>query len=430
MIRPYSSYKDSGIEWIGEIPSDWEIKPLKYCFSFQVGWTPPTGESENFIGDNKWATIADLRQKTIYETEKNISNDAVSRSRIKINPGGTLFYSFKLSVGKVAFAGCEMYTNEAIFSILPNNRDVLEYYYYLLPVVLSSYGRENIYGANLLNQELIKNASIIFPTKSMQEVIAGYLDLKTAQIDDLITKKEQMIEFLKEERTAIINQAVTKGLDSKVEMKDSGIEWLGKVPKHWGIKKLKYIANVETGITPPSNETAYYDNGDIDWFTPGDFNDSIFLNDSNRKINHKAVQEGVAKVYKPFAVLMIGIGATLGKIGIIDKSASSNQQINAISFSNNFNPFYGAFYFKAIAISIISLSNASTLAILNQSQTKDILLTVPPLDEQNGIAEFIKLVNIRTDNLILKEQTQIDLLKEYRTALISEVVTGKTDVRN
>ena len=430
MIRPYSSYKDSGIEWIGEIPSDWEIKPLKYCFSFQVGWTPPTGESENFIGDNKWATIADLRQKTIYETEKNISNDAVSRSRIKINPGGTLFYSFKLSVGKVAFAGCEMYTNEAIFSILPNNRDVLEYYYYLLPVVLSSYGRENIYGANLLNQELIKNASIIFPTKSMQEVIAGYLDLKTAQIDDLITKKEQMIEFLKEERTAIINQAVTKGLDSKVEMKDSGIEWLGKVPKHWGIKKLKYIANVETGITPPSNETAYYDNGDIDWFTPGDFNDSIFLNDSNRKINHKAVQEGVAKVYKPFAVLMIGIGATLGKIGIIDKSASSNQQINAISFSSNFNPFYGAFYFKAIAISIISLSNASTLAILNQSQTKDILLTVPPLDEQNGIAEFIKLVNIRTDNLILKEQTQIDLLKEYRTALISEVVTGKTDVRN
>jgi len=209
--------------------------------------------------------------------------------------------------------------------------------------------------------------------------------------------------------------------------KDSGIEWLGEIPKHWEIKKLKYVAHVETGITPPSDEPKYYENGKLNWFTPGDFNDTILLIDSNRKINYVAVRNGVAKIYESFSVLLVGIGATLGKIGIIDKEASSNQQINAITFKKGFNPFYGALYLKSISKIIVSLSNNSTLAILNQSQTKDILILIPPLEEQNAIAEYLDRKTAQIDELIKKNKKMVELLKEKRQAIISNAVTKGLD---
>lgn len=442
-MKRYPAYKDSGIAWPKTIPSHWQsIKLGRIGYFSASGIDKKSDPNELPVRMVNYTDVygnislevdsSDLLMETTTTAEK-IMDHSLKKGDILFTPSSETEDDIGVSVVISRDLPGTVYSYHLIrFRV--NRRVDLSHgfrkYFCNNHEVLAQFSRAcKGTTRQILGRDDFKDTLILLPPHDEQKGIADYLNRKTAQIDDLISKKEKMIELLKEERIAIINQAVIKGLDPKVEMKDSGIEWLGKVPKHWEIKKLKYIANVETGITPPSNETAYYDNGDIDWFTPGDFNDSIFLNDSNRKLTHKAVQEGVAKVYKPFAVLMIGIGATLGKIGIIDKSASSNQQINAISFSSNFNPFYGAFYFKAIAISIISLSNASTLAILNQSQTKDIMLTVPPLDEQNGIAEFIKLVNIQTDNLILKGQTQIDLLKEYRTALISEVVTGKTDVR-
>ncbi len=437
MNRPYSSYKDSGIEWIGEIPSDWEIKPLKYCFSFQVGWTPPTGESENFIGDNKWATIADLRQKTIYETEKNISNDAVSRSRIKINPGGTLFYSFKLSVGKVAFAGCEMYTNEAIFSILPNNRDVLGYYYYLLPVVLSAYGRENIYGANLLNQELIKNASIIFPTKSVQEVIAGYLDCKTAQIDDLIAKKEQMIEFLKEGRTAIINQAVTRGLDSKVEMKDSGIEWLRNIPKHWEIKKLKFNASVQfSNVNKKSEEGElavrlcnYVDVYYNDFITSDlDFMEATASPKEVKKFQLRVGDVIVTKDSEEWNDIAVPayVASELPNVICGYHLAQIRPDTQVIN---------GKYLFWLLSANCINYqfqieaSGVTRFGLGNYALSNSMVL-IPPKKEQDKITDFLDRKTAQIDGQVEREKKSIGLLKEFRTALISEVVTGKIDVRN
>ncbi len=429
-MKHYPTYKDSRIKWVGKVPKDWGIKPLKYCFAFQTGWTPSTGESENFIGNNKWATIADLRQKIIYETEKNISNDAVFRSRIKINPKGTLFYSFKLSVGKVAFAGCEMYTNEAIFSILPNSNDVLEYYYYLLPVILSSYGRENIYGANLLNQELIKNASIIFPLKSEQEAIAGYLDHKTAQIDGLIARKERMIELLKEERTAIINQVVTKGLNPKAEMRDSGIEWLGQIPKHWVTKKIKYISRVNTlalaETTDDGYEFNYIDISNVDLEEGLNTSDKInFLNAPSRA--RRIIKKGdtIISTVRTYLKAIAYIGEVVKDIIVSTGFAVVSPQEKTVPKF-----LYYVLRSEKFIDRVCALSVGVSYPAINSTELADIAVWYPAdIDEQRKITEYLDTAMKKTKAAIDRMQVEIEYLKEYRTALISEVVTGKIDVR-
>ena len=421
-FKKYSAYKDSGIEWIGNIPEHWEAKKLKYLMMNSDSRRVPLSSEQRaemqgdypYYGSNG---IVDHVNDFLFDGEY-----------ILLGEDGAPFFETNKDVA-FSISGKFWVNNHA--HILKAFRG---YNQRFLTHALNCVDyRKHITGStrDKLTQDDMSSIELPITTRIEQNRIASYLDHKTAQIDNLIAKKERMIELLKEERTAIINQAVTKGLDPDVEMKDSGIEWLGKIPKHWEVKKLKYVANkVQTGITPPSERTDYYDGGNIDWYTPGDFRESIQLRNSFRKINKLAIEKGVARMFLPYSVLLIGIGATLGKVGIIEKLSSSNQQINAITFSDKFNPFFGAYYLQAIANTVISLSNASTLAILNQTQTKDILMLVPPLEEQGKIVQYIQSVELKHAEIVNKEQEQIDLLKEYRTALISEVVTGKIDVKD
>lgn len=411
MKRQYPEYKDSGIEWIGQVPKDWKVNRLKTFCTFIYG--DSLTNEDRVEGDIP-----------VYG-----SNGIVGYHNKAITHKPCIIIGRKGSYGKVNFSQTECFPIDTTYFV--DNRLArcdLKWLNYALPLLeLDKFSKDT--GVPGLNREDAHDKRVPVPESDVQKSIVGYLDRKTAQIDDLIAKKERMIELLKEERAAIINQAVTKGPNPGVEMKDSGIDWLGKIPKYWEVKKLKYVADkVQTGITPPSENTEYYDDGNIDWYTPGDFQGSVKLRNSFRKINRLAIEKGVARTFPPYSVLLIGIGATLGKVGIIEKLSSSNQQINAITFSNKFNPFFGVYYLQAIANPVVSLSNASTLAILNQTQTKDILVLVPPLEEQGKIVQYIQSVELKHAEIVNREQKQIDLLKEYRTSLISEVVTGKIDV--
>lgn len=411
-MKRYPAYKDSGIEWIGQVPENWRVDRLKTFCTFTYG--DSLANEDRVDGDIP-----------VYG-----SNGIVGYHNKAITHKPCIIIGRKGSYGKVNFSQTECFPIDTTYFVDDRSAKCdLKWLNYVLPLLeLDKFSKDT--GVPGLNREDAHDKRVPIPESDVQKSIVGYLDRKAAQIDDLIAKKERMIELLKEERTAVINQTVTKGLDPKAEMKDSGIEWLGKVPKHWEVKKLKYVADkVQTGITPPSESAEYYDDGNIDWYTPGDFQESVQLRNSFRKINRLAIEKGVARVFPPYSVLLIGIGATLGKVGIIEKLSSSNQQINAITFSNKFNPFFGVYYLQAITDIVISLSNASTLAILNQTQTKDILILVPPLEEQGKIVQYIRCFELQHAEIINKEQKQIGCLKEYRTALISEVVTGKIDVR-
>ena len=203
--------KDSGINWIGEIPEHWEVKRFKeICYKNHTGGTPSTSNTDMFRGDNIWITIADMKKDDlVFDSKLKLTDEAIKTSNIPITPEGSLLYSFKLTLGKIAFAAKDIYTNEAIISILPNKNIVLRYHYYMLPIYLLLNATENIYGAKMLNQKLISNALLLHPTIKEQQQIADFLDAKTTTIDNIINNIETQIDTLKELRKTLINEVVT-----------------------------------------------------------------------------------------------------------------------------------------------------------------------------------------------------------------------------
>lgn len=203
--------KDSGIDWIGEVPEHWEVKRFKeICYKNHTGGTPSTSNTEMFRGENVWVTIADIKKdKLVSDSKLKLTDEAVLSNNIPLTPKGSLMYSFKLTLGKIAFAKEDIYTNEAIISILPNRLIELNYHYYMLPIYLLFNATENIYGAKMLNQKLIGNALLLNPPKKEQQQIADYLDAKTKTIDSIVKNIEIQIITIKELRKTLINDVVT-----------------------------------------------------------------------------------------------------------------------------------------------------------------------------------------------------------------------------
>lgn len=207
-INPNAKMKYSGIKWIGMVPEHWEVVRLKHKYSFKTGATPSTGKEDYFNGELRWANISDLNQRVVYDTANHISEKAATKCSMSISPKGSLMYSFKLSVGNVAFCGNDMYTNEAI-ATFERGDNSLEYLYYIAPVFIIHNAKRNIYNALLLNKELIKNAWICLPPASEQRAIISYLDRKVSQIDQLRAKELTQIEKLEEYKQRLISDAVT-----------------------------------------------------------------------------------------------------------------------------------------------------------------------------------------------------------------------------
>jgi type I restriction enzyme S subunit len=212
-------------------------------------------------------------------------------------------------------------------------------------------------------------------------------------------------------------------------MKDSGVEWLGKVPEHWEVGQLRrFTKTVRTGRTPDESDFIEHDDF-IPWFTPGSFNDATLTLETVKHVSIESVNEGRASIFSKDAVLVVGIGATLGKVGIPGDACSGNQQINAIESSGKLMPrFLGLFLSAAQELMRIS-SNASTIGIMNQQKTKELVVNCPHLVEQEQIVFHTE--KALRGMLEMSEQCQrvVELLQERRSALISAAVTGQIDVR-
>lgn len=268
------------------------------------------------------------------------------------------------------------------------------------------------------------------PPVEEQTAIADFLDKKTAEIDDLIAKKEELLRLLAEQRTALITHAVTKGLNPNAPMKPSGIDWLGDVPEGWEVDKLsRRTTSIVTGTTPPSGGVDYFENGDIDWFSPSDFSDvQLELRDAKKKVRAEVFHETGQRLFPAGSVLLVGIGATLGKVGWSSIPCTSNQQINAICPDRSLEGPFLAYFLLAIREFVRLSSNASTLAILNQEKTGRLDVLVPPLEEQGTILSEIAAQEKKYQEASERVLSAIKYLKEYRTALITNAVTGKIKV--
>ena len=422
-MKTYRNYKDSGVQWIGKVPSHWEIVPFKYYTNVIMGQSP-NGEDIKSEGETPFmqgnAEFGNIYPSTIYFCE------ACSKfSRI-----GDILMSVRAPVGEINLSDKVYGIGRGLCSISAKhcNRQYLWYFLKKSKNDLNIYANGSTFTA--ITIQVLKSFKLILPPLPEQQAIASFLDAKTKPIDDIIAKREKQIELLEEMKSTIISRAVTKGLNPEAQMKDSGIEWIGEVPEHWEVADLKRYAKISTGKTPSTKKDEYFENEEIVWFTPGDFPDgSIILNDSSRKIDKRAIKASEAFLYPKNSVFLVGIGGTLGKIGIFEEEASCNQQINVIVCKSDVLKKYVAYYLYSKKELLKVYSNAATLPILNQDKTGYIKIALPPLSEQQDIAFYLDTETSKIDTRIAKRRKQIELLQEYKQALITAAVTGKIDVR-
>ena len=426
--------KDSGIPWIGQIPEHWSIARIKDKYLFQTGATPPSKTESYYDGNHLWANIGDLNGKTLVETSKHLSDEGVSVCSMSISPKGSLLYSFKLSVGQVAFCGVDMYTNEAIATFIGNESE-LKYLYYIAPIFIIFNANENIYGAPILNQELIKNALIPVPPLSEQEAIAAFLDKKCGEIDELIEVEQQMIFDLEAYRQAVITEAVTHGLNVDTCMVESDCDWFASHPSHWHTEKIRNLfvkrtekncpiktkerlsLSIDKGITLYADKTTNLDRfkDDFTQYQLAHPND-IVLNSMNMivgAVGKSAYYGCVSPVYyviysKGTNVNMDFYGYLLNTPIIRDVYHKLGQGIYAIERGDG-------------------RVNTCRLKV-DYYEFSQIKVPVPPIEEQNAIVSFLKEKEYEIDELIKVKQEKIETLKQYRQSLIFEAVTGKATI--
>jgi type I restriction enzyme S subunit len=427
-FKTYPDYKESGIEWLEDIPEHWEVKKVKHVANFYTGWTPPSGTEEFYEGDYPWANISDLGAKYLETPAKTITQKAVDTLRMKLSYKGSLLFSFKLSIGLVSILKKDMYTNEAIATFPPEEKINTSFLYYLAPTAIPMNAGINIYNAPMLNQESIKNAMIVYPPIDEQQAIASFLDRETARIDALIKKKERMIELLKEKRIALITQAVTKGLDPNVPMKDSGIEWLGEVPEHWEVNAVKTATQILRGRFNfrPRNDPRFYD-GDYPFVQTGDVSQSgKYVVSYEQTLNDLGYS--ISKEF-PAGTLLMTIAANIADVSIITFNACAPDSIVGLVPKTNMDLDYLYYAFIAMRSELIKEAPVSTQSNLNINRIGSINMPVPDLESQNKIVSYIAKEELRLDKLSVINQHSITLLREYRSSLIHHAVTGKIDLR-
>ena len=419
----YSAYKDSGMEWIGEIPMHWEVRRIKTLFR----------EKDERSGDGKGELLSLTRLNGLIPQKKASSRipSVEDLSKYKIcRPGDLVMNRMQAWSGMFAVPSQEglISPDYCVFEL--TNSFEVKYFEHLFktPLLVGQFAQRSKgigSGFNRLYTPGFGQVLTLLPPKSEQKRIVRFLDQKTAEIDEAIDKNQRLIELLKELKQTTIAEAVTKGLNPNVPMRDSGVESLGEVPVHWGVLRLKWLSNsVLTGRTP---EKKAFEEGYIDWFTPGDFKDKIVLKNAEKQISPEKVTKRL-QLFPPNTVLLVGIGATLGKVGLIKTMSAANQQINGVIPNSKVTPTYLTFSLLAQNAFMKQISNISAINIMNQDKTKQIPLAVPPLEEQKKIAEFLNQKTAEIDEAIEKKQHLIELLKELKQTTIAEAVTGKIKV--
>ena len=444
-MKRYDSYKLSHINFLDQIPSHWKEIRMRFLGYLYGGLTGKSADDFNQVGNigNKafipFTNIANNSKIDLSKLQEVVITDGEKQNKAQ---KGDLFFLMSSEnyedVGKSAVL-CDDVEDVYLNSFCKGFRVVTENINseFLNYQLSSSELRHNLLteanGFTRINLKIdkVNDLTVAIPPEYEQTAIVSFLDRKTAEIDQQIANKKRLIELYEEEKTAIINQAVTKGIDPNVKMKDSEIEWLGEIPKHWKIKRLKFIASVQTGRTPKiqNSEIDFFENGDINWFTPSDFVDNGELKKSNRKANSFAVENNEIEVFDDFSIFLVSIGATLGKVGYCKSKASANQQINIITFQeSNYEPMYGYYYLLSNKEMIKVEADYTTLPILNQTKTKNLWVLCPSLKDQKSIIIHIETKCKAINSKIERTKTLIDLLTEYRTTLISEVATGRIKV--
>lgn len=438
-MKPYPSYKDSGIEWIDKIPSHWNSSPIFYVSSVdncgiwgedepsdgRVGIPIPTTAQITMEGE--WL-IDKMAVRYVTPTEKDYyicrTGDIVV---VKSSGSATNIISGKCGFVSEVENECFAFGN-FLLRITPTDYNP-KLLYYILSSHLTKQRIERMVSSttypNLKVNEYVKS-QILIPPQNEQDDIADFLDKKTALIDGLIEKKKRQIDLLKEQRQAVINQAVTKGLDPSVEMKDSGTYWLGKVPKSWTLKKFSYCTSIMSGQVDPSIKPYC----DMPLIAPNHIESK-----TGRILGIETAKDQGADsgkyLFESGEVLYSKIRPHLQKVCIAPVDGICSADMYAIKPKDELLNTFLVYYMLTEVFTAYTVDTSMRVAMpkINRDDLTRSCIAFPDKAEQETIVEYIETETNKIDQSVSKAEKQIGLLQEYRKALISEVVTGKIDVR-
>lgn len=429
----YPKYRDSGEDWIGKVPDGWHVSKFKYAINLLNGYAFKSDEySEEGIPVIR---IGDIKDSIVFSETKKIKEEE-NLSNFTLKRGDVLLAMTGATIGKTAVFNFDdkAYLNQRVGAMRSDKLDkrflysITESNFFKKYIDLMCYGgaQENI------SKTDIDNFAISVPCISEQKKIAEFLDAKVGDIDSLVSKLEQQLKLIDEQRNSLITETVCKGLDPKAPMKDSGIEWLGKIPTHWNIKRLKYLST----INPPKSELAEKDL-EVS-FLPMEkvFVDGTYSLDETKNI---------ADVYNGFTyfknkdVLLAKITPCFqnGKGCLIDNllNGIGFGTTEFIVFRTNTYLLPQYMYFITKIYAFMNIGKNEMRGVAGQQRVSNEFISnfklgVPPITEQKEIVSYLDKKLLKIDALKSKTIKQIELLKEYKTSLITNVVTGKIDVRD
>lgn len=456
-MKQYNSYKSSGIEWLEKIPENWKISKLKYLGNLYGGLTGKSGVDFNNDENPK--------NKPYIPYTNIFNNTYISKDHyhyVSIEEGENqnkvekydLFFLMSSETHKDLGKSCiliddvdELYLNSFCKGYRVKNKNI--HPLFLNYQILGHLHREmiSIEGKGFtrinLRQDKINDLVVFYPPLQEQEQIVKYLDEKTSIIDKLISTKERKIELLKEQRTSLINQVITKGLNPNVKMKDSGVEWIGEIPESFRIFTLKKLLQTDNLEFQDGNHGGEYPNPEefiktgVPFIKPRDIqNDKIIWNGCDR-LPFERCEKFRIGFSNNDDILLVNRGGSIGKVCYVDNFNNEfpyfmiNPQVTYLRGKNELISKYIYYTTKSevfrCGIDLI-LGHGSTFPFLGLSNMGDFKMVFPPFQEQQEIVEYLDKHTKEIDDLVSMEQKKIELLKEYRQSLISEVITGKIKV--
>lgn len=426
-FEPYKTYMDSGIEWLGKIPTHWRITRIAELMTLMNGYP---FDSDYFVR-GEGTPLVRIRDLNATEADVNYIGPVIESAWIH---SGDLIIGMDGDFNVARWRGPRALLNQRMCCLRPRSEAVAGFVAYALPLPLRVIN-DLTYSTTVkhLSSVDVRKICLGAPSEPEQRAIAAFLDRETAQIDTLVAKKERLIELLQEQRTALITRAVTKGLDPNVSMKESGVEWLGQIPAHWNGAKMWEISRAISGGTPAREERAYWDGG-IPWVSPKDMKRRV-IDSSEDTVTERAIEETGIRLIAPPVVLIVVRGMILAHsfpVAITSVPVTINQDMKALTFRSALRPIFMVWLFEGVGepllATIVEEAAHGTRAI-RMDQWRSVVVPIPPDAEQVAIAAFLSRETSHIDTLLAKVREAIARLKELRAALISAAVTGKIDVR-
>ena len=431
-MKRYETYKDSGVQWIGEIPSHWELRKLKYGFEIYAGATPKSEIDQFWDGDINWITPADFKtsDKFVYEGQRSITTEGYNSCNTQIVPRGSLIFSKRAPIGTVVISATNLCTNQGCLSCVPRDVSTL-YFYYITSVFTEQF---DLLGSGATFKEIsandFANVKLCFPPLEEQEKIAAWLDAKCGEIDKLIATQQRRIELLQELRQSIITRAVTRGINPDAPLKPSGIDWIGDIPAHWNNLRLRFVCELRNGYTPSKANAEFWTDGTIPWYRMEDIRESgRHLNEAKQYITEEAVKGGSLFEAGSF---ILATTATIGEHAVLIVDSQANQRFTNLKIRKSLNGAlcqdYFFYYLFVIDEYCKTTTRTATFPAVNMEDLKNFHVVFPPYSEQREIVAHIERETAKVDHALQQAERQIELLQELRQSVITEVVTGKRKV--